>query len=195
MIFRKRILKFLTFLVFILVFIALGGYYYLKSTWGNFMTKNELTEFVTKVKFAEPLPDRFYELYEEEYPNVLSKNLNNQILKGVFSNNFIKSPSLIASIISDHSRKREDSLRVSNRKAYTLAWKLEEETTQKECLNWAVHNYKFHLAIHGIKEVAAFYYRKEVSELDEKELRGVITLMKNPSLTEIIKPENQQLME
>ena len=77
-------------------------------------------------------------------------------------------------MISDISRQDTDSTKISNRKAYTLAWKLEEETTQKECLNWVLENYKFGLYIHGINEVANFYFKKGVPELSDRELSDVI---------------------
>ena len=185
----KKILKgFLKVIVSISIIAALGfgiTYYYLKSTWQNVISEDELTEIVTKVKFAKELPDKFYELYEQEYPGILSKNLNTQIAKGLISNNFVKSPSLLASTISKFTRKDEDSTHISNRKAYTLAWKLEEQTTQKECLNYALENYKFDLFIHGINEIAQYYYKKDVAKLTDRELSDIILLMKEPSIVNV----------
>ena len=155
------------------------------------MSEKELTEFVTKVKYAKELPDRFYELYEQEHPNVLSFSLNRQIRSGLFSGDFTKSPSLLAAMISEISRKDNDSTRISNRKAYTLAWKLEEETTQKECLNWVLENYKFDLYIHGLDEVANFYYKKGVSQLSDRELSDIIALMKKPSIVSVPDRSNE----
>jgi membrane carboxypeptidase/penicillin-binding protein PbpC len=104
---------------------------------------------------------------------------------GLISNDFTKSPSLLAAMISEHSRQDKDSTMIANRKAYTLAWKLEEETTQKECLNWVLENYKFDLYIHGITEVANFYYKKEVTALNDKELGDIIALMRKPSIVSV----------
>ena len=155
------------------------------------MSEKELTEFVSKVKYAKELPDRFYELYEQEHPNVLSFSLSRQIRSGLFSGDFTKSPSLLAAMISEISRKDNDSTRISNRKAYTLAWKLEEETTQKECLNWVLENYKFDLYIHGLDEVANFYYKKGVSQLSDRELSDIIALMKKPSIVSVPDRSNE----
>ncbi len=185
MIYKKRAFKIIIWVLIIGISSPFFVYYYLKNTSEDFVTENELTEFVTKVKFAEELPDRFYQLYEQEHDNILSHNLNRQILNGLISNDFTKSPSLLAAMISDISRQDKDSTKISNRKAYTLAWKLEEETTQKECLNWVLENYKFDLYIHGIQEVANFYFRKGVSELSDRELSDVIALMKEPSIVNV----------
>ncbi|TMU57313.1 transglycosylase domain-containing protein [Flagellimonas algicola] len=185
MISKKRALKFVIWTLLIGVLSSIIIYYYLKNSWGDFMTEKELTEFVTKVKFANELPDRFYHLYEQEHPNILSSSLNQQIGKGLISNDFTKSPSLLAAMISEISRQDLDSTKISNRKAYTLAWKLEEETTQKECLNWVLENYKFDLFIHGINEVSNFYFRKGVSELSDRELSDIIALMKEPSIVNV----------
>ena len=189
----KRLFKIFVWILIIGVFSLFITYFYLKSTWQDVVTDDELTEIVTKIKFAKDLPDKFYELYEQEYPNMLSSSLNKQIFKGVFSNDFVKSPSLIASMISDLSRKDEDSTRISNRKAYTLAWKIEEQATQKECLNWALENYKFDLYIHGINEVAQFYYKKDVSKLTDRELNDIILLMKEPSIVNVPDRSNEEI--
>lgn len=185
MAFKKKVVKIIVWLSIVAVSAPFLIYYTLKNTWESFATEKELTEFVTKVKIAEELPIRFYELYEQEHPDVLSKNLNQQIRKGLFSDDFTKSPCLLAAMISELSRKDEDSTRISNRKAYTLAWKLEDETTQKECLNWVLQNYKFDLYIHGINEVANFYYKKGVSQLSDRELSAIIALMKKPSIVSV----------
>ncbi|RKN80923.1 transglycosylase domain-containing protein [Ulvibacterium marinum] len=185
MIYKKRAFKIIIWVLIIGISSPFFVHYYLRNTWEDFVTENELTEFVTKVKFAEELPDKFYQLYEQEHGNILSHSLNRQILNGLISNDFTKSPSLLAAMISDISRQDKDSSKISNRKAYTLAWKLEEETTQKECLNWVLENYKFDLYIHGIQEVANFYFRKGVSELSDRELSDVIALMKEPSIVNV----------
>ena len=191
--YKKRFFKLLIWSFIISVSFSFFGYHYLKSTWDDFVTEKELTEFVTKVKFAQVLPDQFYQLYEKENPNVLSYGLNRQILSGLFSNDFTKSPCLLAAMISDISRKDLDSTKISNRKAYTLAWKLEEETTQRECLNWVMENYKFDLYIHGINEVANFYFKKGVSELSDRELRDIIALMKKPSIVNVPDRTNEEM--
>ncbi|MEX0288297.1 MAG: transglycosylase domain-containing protein [Flavobacteriaceae bacterium] len=182
---KKRIIKITIWILIIGITGTFLTYFYLRNSTENFVSEKELTELVTKVKFAKELPDKFYQLYEQEHPNILSYNLNRQIGSGLFSGDFTKSPSLLAAMISEISRKDSDSTKISNRKAYSLAWKLEEETTQRECLNWVLENYKFDLYIHGINELANFYYRKGVTELSDRELTDIIELMKKPSIVSV----------
>lgn len=183
--YKKIVVKLIIWILVIGVSTSFILYSYLKNSWESFVTEKELIEFVTKVKFAKELPERFYQLYEEENPNNLVYSLNQQIGRGLITNDFTKSPSLSAAMISDITREDSDSTKISNYKAYILAWKLEEETTQKECLNWVLENYKFTLYIHGINEVANFYYRKGVSELNDSELSDIIALMKKPSIVSV----------
>jgi len=192
MLHKKGLIKLIVTLLVIVLLSPFIVQLYLKNTWDNFMSEKMLTEFVTKVKYANELPDRFYELYEEKHPDILSKNLNQQITSGLFSQHFTKSPSLLAAMISETSREDNDSTKISNRKAYTLAWKLEEETTQRECLNWVLENYKFDLYIHGIDEVANFYFKKGVADLEEKELADIIALMNKPSIIAVPDRSNEQ---
>ncbi len=190
---KKRGFKFIIWFLLIGVFCSFLGYYYLKNSWESFVAEKELTEFVTKVKYAKELPEKFYQLYEKEHPQILSHDLNWQIRSGLISNDFTKSPSLLAAMISDISRQDADSTKISNRKAYVLAWKLEEETTQKECLNWVLENYKFDIYIHGINEVSNFYFKKGVSELSDRELSDVVALMKEPSIVNVPDRSNEDL--
>ena len=182
---KKKILKGILWVFTVVLVVSVVGYLYVRNSWENFITEKELTDFTTKIKLAKELPDRFYELYENEHPEGLSNGLNQRIVKSLFSKDFDKSPSLLAAMISTSSRKDNDSTKISNRKAYALAWKLEEETTQRECLNWVMENYKFDLYIHGIEEVANFYFRKGVSELSERELNDIIALMNKPSIVSV----------
>lgn len=190
---KKRALKIIIWVLIVGVSAIVLTYYYLRNSWEDFVSEKELTEFVTKIKITEELPEQFYQLYEQEHPEILSSNLNRQIRSGLFSGSFTKSPSLLAAMISEISRKDVDSTKISNRKAYSLAWKLEEETTQRECLNWVLENYKFDLYIHGINEVANFYFRKRVADLSERELSDIIAMMKKPSIVNVPDRSEEEL--
>jgi hypothetical protein len=193
MTFKKSFLKYIIWTLIIGFICVLLGYFYLKNTSESFVSEAELTEFVTKIKIAEELPDQFYLLYEKEHPNSLTKNLNENMLNVIFLDDFEKSPSLLAATISEISRQDSDTTKISNRKAYTLAWKIEEETTQRECLNWVLKNYKFDLYIHGINELATYYFKKEVSDLSDRELMDVIDLMTKPSIVHVPDRSNEKL--
>lgn len=192
-----RLVKKVLFILSIsLTIISLTLFFFYRSfkyKWSDSEVENEVTELVTKIKIANELPQPFYELYENENPGSLTSSLNNQIIKGIGSGNFTKSPSLLAAMISELSRKDNDSTKISNKKAYGLAWYLEDEVTQKECLNWVLANYKFDLYIHGIEEVANFYYRKSAAQLTERELSDIIALMKKPSIVSVPDRSNEKL--
>ncbi|TYA74115.1 transglycosylase domain-containing protein [Seonamhaeicola marinus] len=183
----KKLLKVVVWILIIGVFCSVVSYFYLKSTWKEVISEEELTELVDRIEFADELPDRFYDLYNEAYPEVLETNLNKQVVKSFFSKDFVKSPSVLASMISKHSRVDGDSTKISDKKAYVLAWKLEDATTQKQCLNWVLDNYQFSVQFKGIKDIARYYFVKEVHALTDEEIKAVIKLMKTPSLVSIPK--------
>ncbi|WP_299548769.1 transglycosylase domain-containing protein [Seonamhaeicola sp.] len=184
---RKKLLKFAIWFIVVGVFGLCSTYFYLKSTWRDVLSEEELDELVARIEFADDLPERFFELYEEAYPGVMTTTLNKQMMKSVFSNDVIKSPSLLASTISKLSRVDGDSTRISRRKAYVLAWKLEEVADQKQCLNWALKNYQFTPEFKGVDNIARYYYVKDLHSLNDEELKSIITLMKKPSLVSIPK--------
>lgn len=177
----RKLLKLIIWFISVAGFVFIIGYFYLRGSWREAVTEEELSELVDEIKVADELPNRFYELYEERYKKALSKTLNEQIIKGVFGN-FTKSPSLLVSSISKHSRVDGDSTRLSNKKIYALAWKIEQETSQRQCLNWVLKNYQFDIRFKGIEDIAYWYYNKNVHDLNDKELKGVIMLMDKPSL-------------
>lgn len=183
----KKLFKFVIGILVIGVFGAILSCFYLKSTWKDIVSEDELTEFVQRVELADELPERFYVLYNQAYPDVFNRNLNEQVARGLFSKNFTKSPSVLAAMISKHSRKDNDSTRISDKKAYVLAWKLEDATSQKQCLNWVLDNYQFSVEFKGIKDIARYYFVKEVQYLTDKEIKDIIQLMKKPSLVSIPK--------
>ncbi|TXG37137.1 transglycosylase domain-containing protein [Seonamhaeicola maritimus] len=183
----KRLLKFVIWVIVFGGFATFVGYHYLKSTSEDFISADEFEELAGRIEFADNLPERFYELYEEAYPKVLSTSLNKQLVKGFFAKNYVKSPSILASTISKFSRKDGDSTSISRKKAYVLAWKLEDRRTQKECLNWALHNYQFTIDFKGINQVAQFYFAKPLENLTDQEFKDIIALMKKPSLVSLPK--------
>lgn len=186
----KKLFKGTCYAIVVVILGIVISYFYLKSTWKDVLTEQEFNTLITDIKQAEDLPNTFYKLYEEEYPNALNTSLNEQIVKGYFSDGFTKSPSILASIVSKYSRKDTDTTKISNKKAYVLAWKLEEETTQKQCLNWALKNFQFTKEFKGIKDIEDYYFAKDVTQFTNNDFKLLITLIKKPSLVRLTPREH-----
>jgi hypothetical protein len=172
----KRTLIVLSF-IFCFAFVFLvGSYFYVKSTWSEKITTTELEKIVYEIKTAEKLPERFYELYEKEYPNSLTYDLEKQIFLSLLSDKRISIPSL------DLCRMQRYSSIHSGISPYLIAAKVEESTNQRECLNRVLEKFDFLNLQIGIENASRFYFNKEILDLNDKEIVGIIVLMKNPSL-------------
>ena len=170
----KRILKISVYTLLIAIMLLAGSYYYLKSTWKDNLTKTELKTIIHDIKTAKKLPERFYELYEKEYPHSLTYGMKKQLFFSVWDKRNISIPVLQLSKIYSKGRKQTKTA------SYAIALKLEEETTQKECLNRLLEKFDFLNSQIGIEKASKFYFNKKVSELNDKEIAGIIVLMKNP---------------
>ncbi|MCD8408622.1 transglycosylase domain-containing protein [Tenacibaculum dicentrarchi] len=164
----------------IAIILVIISYQYLKTTWKDFISENELTELITEIKLSEKLPIEFYALYEKEYPNSLNYSYDKILIKNLFTKENYKSPSSILSIMSRYPFRNYKDSRLIKPREYILSSKLEENVTQKECLNWIVKNYDFTTGNKGIYKASEFYFHKEFKSLNEKEMAGIIILMKNP---------------
>ena len=65
---------------------------------------------------------------------------------------------------------------------YVLAWKLEKEFTQKQCLDYYVRNFDFAQNKIGINAASNYYFNKEISELNFDENATLAIMLKNPFL-------------
>lgn len=171
-----------TSIIVVLLFIVL--YFYTKNYWKNFTNETEISELVSEIKKADSLPEKFYELYEVEDPKSLTYDLNQQIITQIFSSNYRMSPSSQVALVLRLSLKKNKSF--DNRRYIlldiSLSWKIESQTTQKECLNWLAENSDFLYNTVGIKQASLRYFEKELAELNERELASLVIMMNNPSL-------------
>ena len=162
----------------------IGLYLYTKYYWLNFANEIELIALVSEIKEAETLPEKFYELYQADYPNSLTYSLNRQIITGFFKSNIKKPPSSQVAILSRLSWRKSNSFdkRRSKLLEISLSWEIESGTTQKECLNWVMEKFDFSSQTNGIRQASQFYFEKEISELNDRELASLVIMTNNPSL-------------
>ncbi len=183
----------------------------MKGSWKSFTSKKTIVEFSEEVRRTEPLPDYFYELYSTDNNISLKNSHKKYLLKNLskfndFTNNDYSMPPSLSLAKSIGQRIRENRDRNKQRRDYlfyevSLAWKLEELTTQYECLNWLVKNYEFVYDIKGVEKASQYFYNKSLTELDTLETASVVIMMRNPSLynpvkrEELVKKESLMLIE
>jgi membrane peptidoglycan carboxypeptidase len=87
----------------------------------------------------------------------------------------------ILSGITWRKNKKSDK-RIYKLLEISLSWRIESETSQKECLNWLMEKSDFLYNSVGIKQASEFYFKKGISELNERELASLVIMANNPSL-------------
>jgi len=184
---KKRIIKILVIVIITSSLLFVSLIIYIKNDWKSFTTEKEMTELIVKIKNAEQLPKKFYELYELDNPKSLDCGINGQIINYLLGYKYIVPPSELASWLSRFSYNHVFDKRRVKYRNISISWKLEAETTQKQCLNWVVGQYDFLYRSIGIKKASKYYFNKEINELDEFELATFVIMMRNPSLYNPIK--------
>lgn len=166
----KRIIKkaliigFITILI-IFLFIRFGGYIFIDSE-----IKKEL---IVSIKASPQLPDKFYKLFEIAYPKSLSRDymtftLDHKLLENQGS----VPPSHQTSYLGSY---------FWGIKLYMLIFYVEDWTTQQECLNYLSESHDFLNGNRGIRQASLFYFKKEVDDLDDKQMVTFILMLENPS--------------
>ena len=60
--------------------------------------------------------------------------------------------------------------------------KLENNTTQRQCLNWIIKETDFGYGTTGMDSAAKYFFKKELSELNDREIATLVVMLKNTSL-------------
>ena len=63
---------------------------------------------------------------------------------------------------------------------YFLTREIEKNTSQKQCLNWITQNFDFLYGAKGIENASEFYFEKNLSNLNEKEMDILVKMLDNP---------------
>ena len=178
----KRVKKLIIGLFSITTILSFSFFLYIKYSWKNFTNEKQLDKLITRIKSAEKLPNEFYTYYNIVEKNTLENDSSKQLIKYIF-NGKTKMPvsywvarysNIILNKITDH--------RFIFHRNMSLAWKIEEQTDQKECLNYLLNEYDFLYGQIGIKKASLYYFEKEIESLNKREILTLIIMTKNPSL-------------
>ncbi len=178
----KKVYSILKRITIVGILLSISLIIYIKKHWKNITNEKEIHELVSKIREADTLPKKFYELYKIDNPNTLTNNLNTQIFKAIFYSGLKNPPcTSIAEILELVQRKKESRDRFKLG-AISLSWVIESKVTQKECLNWLAQNYDFINQTIGIKQASKKYFGKEIKDLNEKEFASLVVMMRNSNL-------------
>lgn len=166
----KRILIFSAIIIFI--FIS-GTYIYLTKAAYWKIDKNDRDMFISQIKSAPTLPERFYIIYNKIYPGSLENGQLHYLLNRDDTDS--ECPCRLAAY-NTHFTFLSDIHLVQ------LTFFVEDYLTQKECLNCLAYNFNFLNGIKGIENASKYFYNKDLSELSDSEIIELIVMMENPAL-------------
>ena len=151
------------------------GYFSVKTEWKNYISRDEAMQLVNEVKSADELPYAFYELFEIKYPNSLHNNFSKQFFKGVLGESNIEVPSYL---VASNSKLQ---YKIQNKKGLvSFIWFIEENTSQKECLNYYVSKFDYMYNSKGIAQASKYYFNKDAHDLNKNEIATFIIMLENP---------------
>ncbi len=172
----KKILKKITFgLLGIYILLSLFVQF-LKSDLNNSFSQSDIKSIHEEIKSAKKLPEQFVKAYN----NIESITNTSGILYDRTLKNYNRDcPCLnVASLRSDLIMNNN---RISGNR-YVLAWKLEKEATQLQCLNYLAAQFDFLYNNIGIEEASQFYFNTNTNSLTKKQMKTFILMLRNPSI-------------
>lgn len=172
---KKVLFRFL--IVCIITFACFFGYFRFGAY--IFIDKEQRTSVIHSIESAPPLPPRFYELYEVANPNSLNTRYTENNVRQIID----------AALGERNYRVREvpsvDAAYIGSYcwgvKKIQLIYYIEDNTTQKQCLNFNAQHLDFLSKNVGVKAASQFYFEKAFDELNDREMVTLIVMMKNPS--------------
>lgn len=179
----KIIKRIIIAILSILLISSFVFYRFTANKWKYFYSEQQIKNIINEIKSAPELPLTFYSIYKKVYPNRLEDNLNTFLIKNLSSNNEFLTPLSLRAVRLLGPNKKTKGYRTIDFLQYfaSVTWRIEEKTNQKECLNWYVTKYDFLNTQIGIRNASEFYFNKELQDLNENEILGLIVMLENSS--------------
>lgn len=159
-------ISFVSICISVYLFCEYGGYVLLD--------KEHCAQSVSVIKQSPNLPSRFYTLYNKVYPNALNKNLWKFYAEAFLS-----------------ARVYQKNNNIYREVSYALGYYrikdfipstfyLKAHVSPEQCLNCLMQRQDFLCNARGIRNASRFYYDKELEYLNDKEMIGLIVMIKSP---------------
>ena len=170
----KKIIRYflmLTGISILLIFCYLrfGGYI--------ITNKVERDHLFKDIRSAPQLPNNFLKVYKTVYPEALKNNGWHYAFANKGFNKQIESPSVEIAILYGQTR-----LHGSFGYFVQYNFMIEDNTTQKQCLNKILQVTDFGRGIRGVEEASKQYFHKPLKMLSDMKTLEIITRLQNPQL-------------
>lgn len=189
----KKILKILTIGLLGIFVLLLLFVQYLKSDFNDSFSQSDIKALQDEIESAKELPDQFVKIYNDIDPIT---NTSGILYDWTFKDYDRDCPCLhVASFRRDLTMNKS---RITGNR-YVLAWKLEKEITQQQCLNYLATQFDFLYKNIGIEAASQFYFDSSVDSLTEEQMKIFVLMFRNPVVNnpkrhpEIIEQELKKL--
>lgn len=170
----KKILKISTIGLLGILILLLLFVQYLKSDFNDSFSQSDIEALQNEIQSAKELPDQFVKIYNDNDPIT---NTSGILYDWTFADYDRDCPCL-------HVASSRRELLMSNNRLtvnrYVLAWKLEKEVTQQQCLNYLATQFDFLYNNIGIEEASQFYFDSSVDSLTEEQMKIFVLMFRNP---------------
>ncbi len=161
------------------MFILVIGVYigYIFSDLNKDIDKKEIESIITEIKNAKQHDERLVLMYNKVYNNILEKSSLENLWNGILGKPYTLCPCRQATLMS-RLNKRD----INPESTFVITSKIEKELSQRDCLNYIFDKFDYLYGAIGVENAAQIYFQKNLSELTEDELIGLVVMHKNPSL-------------
>lgn len=162
----KRII-FFSFLFLVLSFI--GFVIYLENAIDWVMTEERQAQVFSRIENSPKLPKSFHKTMKKYYPEI-----SQQTLWGLFYDKIISGFTWGNKKVKTCWCKEIYTHPFANNKPFLYDWiisfEIEDRFSQKRCLDYVMFTEYFGKDVNGIKNASQFYYKKDLEDLNEKEI-------------------------
>lgn len=159
---------------------CLSIYIYIENGAKIYFPEKQRIEIIKNIKSAPQQPDNFVQFYNSVYPESLKDNFWKIVYRNFTTlfpvRSILLSRNVANNFVSPFSINKGHN-RINN---ISLIRYIEQNTTQKECLNFEFQKFDFLHNRKGIDAVSQDLFKKSVNDLQPIEMAEILALYENP---------------
>ena len=148
-----------------------------KNSWDSFYVREEVIQATYEINESFDLPKIFTSTYDSIYPKIREKEFS--ITRTLLGQNL--PATLVARVPSNSFSLKKTPWSHALTDIY-LSAAISEYCTPEKCFDYFTSHFDFLHGQIGIDSATHFYYNKDINELSNREIVGLIAMLENPVL-------------
>ena len=170
----KKALKIVGSLVLIPLLLVVVYTTYVFSNYNSYIEQSQVDELIAEILNSPNQNSALVELYNKVNNDILNKSTKSDVFQLLIGNQqYCPCFRTARSSYIRRGRKLAEN-------DIAVAAQLERAVTQNQCLNHYLSNFDFMYNAKGVEQASIQYYKKEVHNLNQEELLGIIAMTINP---------------